>query len=124
MAFTIPDAVLDRMAGKFRMLSDPTRLAILRAILPGERCVGRVVEETGLSQANVSKHLKMLAGSGMVSRRKDGLQVFYAVSDPLVETLCEMVCGTILQETRTQVEESCRLLESWPERGANVPARA
>lgn len=114
MPLTIPDAVLDRMAGKFRMLSDPTRLAILRAILPGERSVGEVVAATGLSQANVSKHLKMLAGSGMVCRRKEGLRSYYSVCDPLVETLCDIVCGTIEREARTQVEASCRLLEAWP----------
>jgi ArsR family transcriptional regulator len=124
MPLTIPDAVLDRMAGKFRMLSDPTRLAILRAILSGEWSVGQVVVATSLSQANVSKHLKMLAGSGMVTRRKEGLQVFYAVSDPLVETLCELVCGTIVRETRTQVEENCRLLQTWQEREAGAAARA
>ncbi|MFO0907166.1 MAG: metalloregulator ArsR/SmtB family transcription factor [Isosphaeraceae bacterium] len=121
MALTIPDAVLDRMAGKFRMLSDPTRLAILRAILPGEQSVGQVVAATGLSQANVSKHLKILASSGMVSRRKEGLHAYYAVSDPLVETLCELVCGTIVRETRTQMEESCRLLLTWQGQEAGTP---
>ena len=124
MSLTIPDAVLARMAGKFRMLSDPTRLAILRAILPGEQSVGQVVAATGLSQANVSKHLKMLASSGMVSRRKAGLHALYAVTDPLVETLCVLVCGTIVRETRTQVEENCRLLRSWEERESGTASRA
>jgi ArsR family transcriptional regulator len=124
MPVTFPDEILDRMAEKFRMLSDPTRLSILRAILPGERSVGQVVSETGQSQANVSKHLKMLAESGMVRRRKEGLQGFYAVSDPLCETLCQQVCGTVLEEARAQVEQNSRLLTTWRERGTGVPARA
>ena len=47
MAATIPDEFLDLMAEKFRMLADPTRLAILRTLMRGECNVTRVVEEHG-----------------------------------------------------------------------------
>jgi ArsR family transcriptional regulator len=113
MTAPIPDEFLDRMAGKFRMLADPTRLAILRALMRGERNVTRVVEETGRHQANVSKHLKMLADAGLVSRRKAGLQVFYALDDPLVGRLCELVCETIVEEAREEVERQKKLLNGW-----------
>ena len=109
----IPDEFLDLMAGKFRMLADPTRLAILRTLMQGERNVTQVVEETGRNQANVSKHLKMLAEAGLVGRRKDGLQVFYRLDDPLVEKLCKLVCETIVQEAQEDVERSRRLLNGW-----------
>ncbi len=109
----IPDAFLDRVAEKFRMLSDPTRLAILRALMAGEKNVGRVVAETKQNQANVSKHLKMLTEAGMVRRRKEGLQVFYEVNDPLIEQLCTLVCGTILEEAKVEVERSRKLLKTW-----------
>ncbi len=74
MSATIPDEFLDLMDEKFRMLADPTRpdptrLAILRSLTAGERNVTQVVEETGRNQANVSKHLKMLAEAGLVARR-------------------------------------------------------
>jgi len=99
MAPRIPDEFLDAMAEKFRLLGDTTRLAILRALMEGEKSVGQVVEETGRGQANVSKHLKLLADAGLVARRKEGLQVFYQVDDPVVEKLCGLVCDTIAQET-------------------------
>lgn len=113
MKDTIPDAFLDLMAEKFRMLADPTRLAILRALMGGERSVGQVVEETGRGQANVSKHLKMLAEAGLVTRRKDGLQVFYRLDDPLVERLCRLVCETIATEARQDLEHRRELLREW-----------
>ncbi len=116
MAVAIPDEFLDRMAEKFRMLADPTRLAILRALLDGEKSVGRVVEETGQGQANVSKHLKLLAEAGIVGRRKEGLQVFYAVADPLIERLCELVCGSIVREVEEDVERGRRILKTWARR--------
>src|SRR4051794_35402591 len=113
MSDTIPDEFLDLMAEKFRMLSDATRLAILRALMRGERNVTQVVEETGRNQANVSKHLKMLAEAGLLGRRKEGLQVFYKLNDPLVERLCRLVCETIVQEARQDVEKKSSLLDGW-----------
>ncbi len=109
----IPDEFLDLMAEKFRMLADPTRLAILRALMPGERSVTQVVVETGANQANVSKHLKMLAEAGLVARRKEGLQVFYRLDDPLVEKLCKLVCETIVHQAREDVERQKKLLNRW-----------
>lgn len=109
---SIPDELLDRMAEKFRLLGDSTRLGILRTLMDGEKSVGRVVEETGGGQANISKHLKLLYEAGLLSRRKDGLQVFYRVSDPLVEKLCGLVCSTLIEETREQVARGRKLLRS------------
>jgi len=113
MRATIPDEFLDRVADKFRMLADPTRLSILRALMAGEKNVGTVVAETGQNQANVSKHLKMLTESGMVGRRKDGLQVFYRINDPLIEKLCTLVCGAILEEAQAQVDKNRAILKTW-----------
>ncbi|MCI0718035.1 MAG: metalloregulator ArsR/SmtB family transcription factor [Acidobacteria bacterium] len=108
----IPDEVLLFMAGKFRMLSDPTRLAILRTLMvKGERNVGQVVEETGGSQANVSKHLKQLAGAGLVARRKEGLKVLYRLDDPVVEKICHLVCETIFEELESQAKLNRKLLK-------------
>src|SRR3954453_18660330 len=103
MSQAIPDELLDLMAVKFQMLADATRLAILRSLMGGERSVGQVVQETGRGQANVSKHLKLLADAGLVRRRKEGLQVYYRLDDPLVEQLCDLVCGSIRGEVERKI---------------------
>lgn len=113
MSDTIPDEFLDLMAEKFRSLADPTRLAILRSLMAGERNVGQMIEETGRNQANVSKHLKVLADAGMVARRKEGLQVFYSIRDPLVDRLCKLVCETIVVDARAELERQSKLLDGW-----------
>ena len=117
MAATIPDEFLDLMAEKFRMLADPTRLAILRTLMGGVKNVTQVVEETGRNQANVSKHLKMLAEAGLVGRRKEGLQVFYKLDDPLVERLCRLVCETIVEETQAAIVRQGKLIDNYADRG-------
>src|SRR6478752_9699873 len=116
MLAVIPDEFLDLMPEKFRMLADPTRLAILRALMGEERNVSQVIDETGRNQANVSKHLKMLAEAGLVSRRKEGLQVFYRLDDPLVERLCKLVCETIVEEAQEEMARKKKLLSEWSAR--------
>jgi len=107
----LPDDLLEMIAAKFQMLADPTRLAILRALMGGERSVGQVVAETGRGQANVSKHLKLLYDAGLVSRRKAGLQVYYRLDDPLVEQLCDLVCSTICGEVERKISQQKQLLD-------------
>lgn len=89
----LPEALLDRLAERFKALAEPSRLAILSALHGGERSVGELVEETGLGQANVSKHLDTLRRYGFVERRKNGLNVFYKVTDKDVFRICDIMCG-------------------------------
>ena len=89
----LPDAVLGQLAERFKALAEPSRLAILSVLHGGELSVGELVEETGLGQANVSKHLDTLRRYGFVERRKEGLNVFYRVADKDVFRICDVMCG-------------------------------
>lgn len=95
---TFSPALLQRIAARFKVLGDPTRLGILNAMRAGERSVTEIVTETGASQANVSRHLALLHREGLVSRRKEGLNVFYAIVDPGLFTLCESICDALETE--------------------------
>ena len=63
---------LEQIAGRFRALSEPTRLAIVQELKSGERSVGEIVEAVGLSQANVSKQLSVLRDAGFLRREQKG----------------------------------------------------
>jgi len=107
MADRIPAGILQMMAGKFRLIGEPTRLSILHALMDGgEKNVGQVVSETGRSEANVSRHLKQLATAKMVVRRKEGLQVFYRLDDPVIEQVCQLVCGALLKQMTDEVRDA------------------
>ena len=87
--------VLELVAGRFRVLAEPTRLLILKELFGGELTVSDLVEATGLNQANVSKHLGLLRTSGFVNRRKEGVYAWYRVADPSVLQLCDIMCGRL-----------------------------
>ena len=96
-----PD-VLSLVAERFKALAEPARLQLLERLRGGERSVTELVAETGLGQANVSKHLGMLHALRFVTRRKEGLNVYYALADERVFTLCDMMCGRIERELAAQ----------------------
>ena len=87
---------LARVASVFKVLGEPTRLRILQTICDAPRHVGEIVELTGATQANVSKHLSLLLQAGVLQRRKDGQRVFYGLRDALAPRLCEIVCDSLL----------------------------
>lgn len=88
-------ALLRLVAERFRALGEPARLQILNALRDGELSVNDLVSETGLGQANVSRHLQILHALGFVARRKDGLFVYYRLADKSVFRLCDIMCGRI-----------------------------
>ena len=86
------------IAERFKALAEPARLQILECLRRGEMTVSELVDETGLGQANVSKHLQSLYAAGFVGRRKEGLFTYYDLADPSVFKLCDLMCGRIEQE--------------------------
>ncbi len=101
----VSDEALALIASWFRTLAEPSRLKILRALESGEQNISQLVAATGLTQANVSRHLQTLTQAHLLSRRKEGLQVFYAIADPSIFKLCELVCGS-LEKTFTKQADS------------------
>ena len=91
-------AALDKLALVFRVLGDGGRLQLLQELKEGEKTVSELITLSGMGQTVVSKHLKLMHQAGLLSRQKDGVRVIYAVSDPMVFQLCELVCGKLNRE--------------------------
>lgn len=78
---------IEIQAKLFRGLSDPSRLSILESLRDGAMTVSEIVEETGLSQSNVSNHLGCLRDCGLVAAEQQGRFVYYELSDKRVGQL-------------------------------------
>ena len=89
------EATYEQVAQRFRVLSDPMRLKILYHLGTEELTVSDIVERTGGTQSNTSKHLATLLAHGLVSRRREGTSAFYPVTDTSIFDLCDQVCGGI-----------------------------
>ena len=94
---------LERVAGIFAAFADATRLAILQELRPGRLSVGGLVTALGTSQANISKHLKLLHQAGLLTREREGLQVFYRAAEEAVYDMCQYACRRLNENARAAV---------------------
>ena len=98
----LSEHALELVAARFKALSELSRLKLIIALEEGEKNVTTLVEETGLTQANVSRHLQTLIEAGILARRKEGLSVMYSIADATIFDLCEQVCGGVQKRVEKQ----------------------
>lgn len=96
---------LQLVADFFKVLSESSRLQIMCALKSGPKNVSEIIEITGLGQANVSKHLKILAQAGVVTRQQQGVCVYYQIANAFVFDLCELVCDSLSIQVQRQSEK-------------------
>ena len=100
-----PDT-LDAVADRFKVLAEPARLAVLNALREGPMSVTTLIDETGLNQANLSKHLQVLHTHGFVQRQRSRLYVFYSLADDSVFALCDIMCRQLKRHVAVRAQRS------------------
>jgi DNA-binding transcriptional ArsR family regulator len=105
-------------ADAFNAVAEPQRRRILDLLAQGERSVGELVEELGLAQPQVSKHLRVLREVGAVHVRDDGRRRLYRLNGPALKPIHDWVkayertweerfaaMDTVLEELKRQEED-------------------
>ena len=99
---SLNENALALIAARFKALSEVSRLKLIIALESGDKNVTDLVAATGLTQANVSRHLQNLVECGILARRKEGLAVIYTIAEPDIFKLCDLVCGGIARRLEVQ----------------------
>jgi len=100
----LDDRALEQVAAFFAAFAVPMRLKILNALRHGERNVGDLASALGSGQANMSKHLRLLAEAGLIEKSTRGTSAFFRIADPRVYHLCDLVCAQIGRRLERQAE--------------------
>jgi DNA-binding transcriptional ArsR family regulator len=74
-----------------KALAHPLRLAIVDRLNDGETSASDLIADLGTSKANLSKHISLLVRNGIVESRRDGRQLFYALTDPEIHKACSIM---------------------------------
>jgi ArsR family transcriptional regulator len=104
----MPDRLRRFKAQIFQALAHPTRIAVVEALRDGELTAGALGERVQVEQANLSQHLSVLRSRQLLTNRKVGNQVFYAVRDPLLLQLLDLLreyCSSHLTDTLALLDE-------------------
>lgn len=99
------DAQIEEVSRLFGILSEPSRLKLLRALMEAPLTVSELMEATGMKQGNVSKHLGVLHHARFVARQREGNFIRYQLSDPRLYPLCELMCTRIAEDARQRNRE-------------------
>ena len=91
------DEHIEQAAKALKAMSHPLRLKILCVLGDQEVSVQDIVDMVGTSQSNISQHLAILRGKGVLRTRKDANRVYYRVGDPrtlkLIGLMRDVFCG-------------------------------
>ena len=110
------DKIFEAAAELFSVLSTPVRLRLISALCHGEKNVSQLLSEIDSTQPNMSQHLGTLYRAGILTRRREGTQIFYRIQSERAATLCRAVCTQIA----TEIEDGA----SMPQSERLVPALA
>ena len=95
-------------AGVFQALGHPTRIHIVECLRDGEMSVQAIQRRLGVEPANLSQHLAVLRGKGLVDTRREANQIFYSLHDPLLVEVLDIMRQYFLKH----LEESMAMLQS------------
>ena len=98
------DRVFESAAQLFALLATPMRLKIISAVCEKEKNVSELLALIDTTQPNMSQHLATLHRRGVLSRRREGAQIYYKLRSERVATLCRAVCTQVAIEMDTEEE--------------------
>jgi len=99
----MPDEMLEALSNRFKLLSEPMRLKILRVLCEKEHTVQEIVNQVNASQANISKHLALMHDNGVVNRRKEGLKCYYSIADESIVYACYLISKSIVENLQDRL---------------------
>jgi ArsR family transcriptional regulator len=90
------------LADVLKSLAQPTRLKIIDFLRDGERCVCEIFPAIDEEQSNTSRHLTYMQTHGILSRRKDGVKIYYAVKHPEVFEIIDRATAIVRREVEVR----------------------
>jgi DNA-binding transcriptional ArsR family regulator len=91
-----------------KTFSNPIRLEIISKLRDGKKSVTEIAALTGVRQATVSQHLAVLRQRGVVSTKREGINVFYEVSNPKITTACDLMREVLFENIAIMNEISLK----------------
>ncbi|MGM0381026.1 MAG: ArsR/SmtB family transcription factor [bacterium] len=108
----IPEEYIERISSVFKAFGHPLRLKIVRILRTGEKNVKELTELLNCSQANISKHLKVLQENNILERKSEGTSSIYRLAGDDVLDICSSACDYIQKVIEKETEYFNQVNES------------
>ena len=100
--------IFEKQADIAKAIAHPVRVGVMEYLADGEQCVCDIAEFVGTERSNLSKHLSVMVAAGILTSRKDGLKVMYAVKTPCVLRFLDCITECL----KEQLVQQQKLLET------------
>ncbi len=91
-------SIYEMQAEICKTLTNPKRIEILNTLKNEEKTVSEIVEVLGASKANVSQHLAVMRHKGILTTRREGVNIYYRVSNPKVIDACSLMKEVLFEQ--------------------------
>jgi len=92
------EKIFELHADVCKVFSNAKRLEILNALREGEMTASELIEKIGLSKANLSQHMSILKSKGVVLTRREGINIYYCISNPKITQACNLMREVLLEQ--------------------------
>ncbi len=93
-----------RIARRLKAMAEPSRLSIMQKLCDREMNVTELVDSTGFSQANVSKHLRILRTEELVDYRRENKKIYYSLKNDMPREVCNIICRSLEDELSSEAK--------------------
>jgi len=91
-------SIFEMQAEICKTLTNPKRIEILSVLKTDERTVTELVNALGASKANVSQHLAVMRHKGILTTRREGVNIYYRVANPKVIDACSLMKEVLFEQ--------------------------
>lgn len=91
-------SIFEMQAEICKTLTNPKRIEILNTLKNEERTVTELVTALGASKANVSQHLAVMRHKGILTTRREGVNIYYRVANPKVIDACTLMKEVLFEQ--------------------------
>jgi len=92
------EAIFEMHADICKVFSNAKRLEILNTLRHKEMTASELIEKIGVSKANLSQHMSVLRSKGVVLTRREGLNIYYHISNPKIIQACDLMREVLLEQ--------------------------
>lgn len=92
------EKIYELQADVCKIFANAKRLEIINMLKEREMSAAELLEQTGLSKANLSQHMAVLKSKGVINTKRDGVNVFYAISDAKIIQACTLMREVLLEQ--------------------------
>ncbi len=90
--------IYEMHAGVCAALGNAKRIQIIDLLQDGEKSAGTLVQEMGILKANLSQHLNVLKTKGIVMSRREGVSIYYRITNPKIVTACQLMRQVLMEQ--------------------------